>query len=102
MEQLSGQAAARRGAIKTITWFAGTAALGSLLPRSAARAQAKAAKSAVQYQDMPKDGKDCDDCIQFIPGATEAAPGTCKIVEGSISPHGHCLAFTPKPGKKTT
>jgi hypothetical protein len=23
----------------------------------------------------------------------------CKIVEGEINPHGHCIAFKPKPGK---
>jgi hypothetical protein len=42
------------------------------------------------------EGKDCDDCSQFVPGATPDAPGTCRIVEGAISPHGHCIAFTPK------
>ena len=42
-------------------------------------------------------GKDCDDCIQFVPGPTSEAAGSCKVVAGSISPHGYCLAFTPKP-----
>jgi hypothetical protein len=35
--------------------------------------------------------------MQFIPGATPKANGTCKVVEGVISPHGYCIAFTPKP-----
>jgi hypothetical protein len=61
-------------------------------------AETKLAKSAVQYVDAGKEeGKDCDDCIQFIPGKTPKATGTCKIVEGEINPHGHCIAFTPRP-----
>ena len=54
--------------------------------------------AAVQYVDVGQSpGKDCDDCLQFVPGAKPDASGTCKIVEGPISPHGHCIAFSPKP-----
>jgi hypothetical protein len=55
------------------------------------------AKAAVQYTDSgaPK-GMDCDDCVQFIPGKTPKDLGTCKVVEGAINPHGHCLAFSPQ------
>jgi hypothetical protein len=60
----------------------------------------KLAKSAVQYEDQGKSpGKDCDDCAQFIPGKSADVMGTCKLVEGAINPHGHCIAFTPKPQK---
>src|ERR1700686_1839253 len=60
----------------------------------------KLAKSAVQYEDLAKkEGTQCDDCVQFIPGKTATAMGTRKIVEGEINPHGHCIAFTPKPKK---
>jgi hypothetical protein len=100
MDQASDHAVTRRSAIKTITWWTGAAALGGLAAMGAARAQAKLAKSAVSYQDAPNGGKDCDDCLQFIAGKTEAGPASCKIVEGPISPHGYCLAFTPRPGKK--
>jgi len=65
-----------------------------------ARAQGtkKLDRAAVQYVDVGRSpGKDCDDCVQFIPGAKADGPGTCKIVEGPISPHGHCIAFSPKP-----
>jgi len=63
-------------------------------------ADSKLSKSAVQYEDLArKEGTDCDDCIQFVPGKTATALGTCKIVEGPINPHGHCIAFTPKPRK---
>jgi hypothetical protein len=75
-------------------------AIASLTATRTSATDAKLAKSAVQYEDVGKQkGADCDDCVQFIPGRTANAFGTCKIVEGEISPHGHCIAFTPKPGK---
>jgi len=58
---------------------------------------AKLSKADVQYQDQPKSGKDCDDCIQFVPDPKRKNMGTCKVVEGAVSAHGYCLAFTPKP-----
>jgi hypothetical protein len=65
---------------------------------SAYAASNKLAKTAVQYADVGNvAGKDCDDCIQFLPGKTANDLGTCKIVEGDISRHGHCLAFSAKP-----
>ena len=53
-------------------------------------AQSKAPKSAVQYQDSPKEGQKCGDCQYFT------APGSCQLVEGSISPSGWCSLFTGK------
>jgi hypothetical protein len=35
-------------------------------------------------------------CMQFIPGKTPTADGTCKVVQGSISPKGWCMFFTAK------
>jgi hypothetical protein len=67
------------------------------MPR-AVGAQAKLAQSTVQYVaigNVPH--MDCDDCIQFVPGKTAKDKGLCKIVEGEIDPHGHCVAFSPKP-----
>jgi hypothetical protein len=66
-----------------------------------ARAAEKLQKAAVNYQDKPKDGKDCDDCMHFVVGATPKAMGTCKVVEGAVSPHGYCAAFTPKPKNRS-
>ena len=75
-------------------------AIVSLTGTRISAAETKLAKSAVQYVDVGKEeGKDCDDCIQFIPGKSPKSAGACKIVEGEISPHGHCIAFTPKPRK---
>ena len=67
------------------------------LMQTIALAAEKLQKSAVNYQDKPKNGKDCDDCMHFVAGATPDAMGTCKVVDGAISPHGYCSAFTPKP-----
>ena len=69
-----------------------------ITPRSALAASDRVSKAAVQYTDAGSmAGKDCDDGSQLLPGKTAKGSGTCKIVEGDISPHGHCLAFTPKP-----
>jgi len=65
---------------------------------SAWAAPTKLAKAAVQYVDQGNvEGKDCDDCSQFVAGRTPKDPASCKIVEGDINPHGHCIAFSPKP-----
>lgn len=61
-----------------------------------ASAATKASKQAMQYQDHPKDGKKCVNCTQFVPGKSKDAMGTCKVVEGEISPEGWCIAFAPK------
>ena len=60
-----------------------------------ARAQAKVAKQAMKYQDQPKDGQRCDTCVQFVPGQS-GAQGTCKVVEGPISPSGWCMVYVKK------
>ena len=68
-----------------------------LVDRGAFAASSKLAKAAMQYTDTGNvPDKDCDDCSQFVPGKTAKDTGTCKLVEGDIDPHGHCLAFTPK------
>jgi hypothetical protein len=62
----------------------------------AALAQAKASKQAMKYQDQPNNGQRCDTCMQFVPGAKPGANGTCKVVDGPISPHGWCIAYVKK------
>ncbi|MGA7802158.1 MAG: twin-arginine translocation signal domain-containing protein [Gammaproteobacteria bacterium] len=85
----------RRSVLKGAAMLAGAAAGSTLLVGNEALA-AKAPKAAMQYQDHPKGGNDCSKCMQFIPGGSPKADGTCKVVAGSISPRGYCLAFTPK------
>jgi hypothetical protein len=91
MDNNSNEGRSRRSALKGIAVIP----LLAIAPR--VLADAKLAKAAVKYQDKPSGGKDCDDCLHFIPGATAKAKGKCKVVEGVISPHGYCTAFTPKP-----
>ena len=59
-------------------------------------ATGKATKAAMQYQDHPKGKAECSTCMQFVPGASAKANGTCKVVDGAISPKGWCIAYAPK------
>lgn len=83
----------RRSMLKGAALLAG-ATIGSTL--LVGTASAKVPKSAMHYQDHPNAGNECSKCIQFIPGSSPTAMGTCKLVEGAISPHGYCLAFSQK------
>ena len=92
--------ASRRSLVKGGVCALAGIAIACLTGTRTSAAETKLAKSAVQYVDAGKEeGKNCDDCIQFIPGTSPKSLGTCKIVEGEINPHGHCIAFTPKPRK---
>ena len=92
---------------------------GASLPLARAAAQqVKATKQAAQYQDTPKDGHMCSQCQFYIaaggqPGAGQPgagmmgggmgpgkmmAGGTCKVVQGAISPMGWCQFFAPHTG----
>lgn len=64
-------------------------AAGTAVRATAAQAQEKLAQNLVQYQDTPKDGAKCSDCVNFV------KPNACKIVEGNINPNGWCVAFAP-------
>ena len=100
MNQVQIDGLSRRVALQRGLGAITGAALAGVAGTSVWAAETKLAKSAVQYVDAGKDdGKDCDDCSQFVPGKTAKVNGTCKIVEGAINPHGHCIAFTPKPKK---
>jgi hypothetical protein len=61
-----------------------------------ALAQAKANKQSMQYQEQPKNGQKCDTCVQFVAGPKPDSAGTCKVVEGPISPNGWCIAYVKK------
>ncbi|MEQ8965677.1 MAG: hypothetical protein RID91_07620 [Azospirillaceae bacterium] len=79
----------RRALTLAVVCATGTAATA---PKRPARAQNKAPKSAVQYQDEPRGDDRCAGCRHF-----EAATETCKLVEGAISPNDWCTLFAP-PG----
>lgn len=90
-----GQVMSRRCFVKSASLLAGTAALG--LDIRAAAAQQKLAQAAVKYQNTPNSNKECSNCMQFIPGKTADAMGSCKVVEGAINPKGYCIAWVAKP-----
>ncbi len=57
---------------------------------------AKSTKASVKYQAKPHGDQECSKCRFFIPGKSPKKNGTCQVVEGSISPRGWCIAYTPK------
>jgi len=71
-------------------------ALAGLLTKSVLADDTKVTPSSVQYQAKPNGDKQCSKCNFFIPGQTADAKGTCKIVDGVISPSGYCIAFNAK------
>ena len=79
----------RRGVMRT---GLGLLAAGAALAGTAKAQDQKIAKNLVQYQDGPKDGNECDKCVNWV------APNGCKIVEGTINPKGWCVAYAPKEG----
>lgn len=72
-----------------------TLALPTFLVARTAEA-AKASKAAMLYQNKPHGKDHCSNCMHFIPGKTAKAHGTCRVVAGSISPEGWCVAYTRK------
>lgn len=82
----------REQALKTLVLPALAAAFGA----TTLQADAKSTKAALKYQDHPKGNSKCSGCKLFVPGKTAKAMGTCKVVEGSISPNGWCVAYSPK------
>ena len=83
-----GSRSSRRRVLKMAAIAAGAGLAASL--RQGARAQQKASKEAMKYQDKPNGNMQCDGCSQFV------APDGCKVVEGKISPQGYCLAWVKK------
>ena len=75
------------------------AALAPALLTGTALAQGKAKKQAVKYQDKPNGKQKCADCMHFIPAKSGKGTGTCKIIEGAISPNGWCAEWE-QPAKK--
>jgi High potential iron-sulfur protein len=71
-------------------------ALAGLLLAETTSAEAKGSKAQFKYQGTPNGGHKCSQCTFYIPGTSSKANGTCKIVDGSISPNGWCTAFSAK------
>lgn len=71
-------------------------ALAGLLIAETAPARAKGSQAQFKYQSTPKNGQKCSQCTFYIPNSNPKSNGTCKIVDGSISPNGWCTAWSKK------
>jgi hypothetical protein len=56
----------------------------------------KASKDSMHYQTSPNGSMQCSGCRFFTPGQDAKSDGTCKIVDGAISPNGYCMAYAAK------
>lgn len=54
----------------------------------------KADKKDFYYQDKPNSGKQCSNCSMYSVGP--GGKSVCAIVDGEISPHGWCMAYSPR------
>jgi hypothetical protein len=75
-----------------------TAGLLPLAPLTAeADAAAPISKAQVGYQDVPRNGQVCAQCVYFIfkPATSSAPASRCKMVAGPISPAGWCQIWAP-------
>jgi High potential iron-sulfur protein len=82
----------RQSFLKGIVLLPGLAGLLTAV----AAADSKSSQASMHYQTTPNDGKQCSGCQFFIPGQDPKGSGSCKLVDGSISPNGYCIAYTAK------
>ncbi len=82
----------RRAALRAFAGLGVGAAALVVASRGSVAQDQKISKETVQYQDMPKDGAECDKCVNWV------APNGCTIVAGNINPKGWCVAYAPKEG----
>ena len=82
----------RRAALRQLAGLGAGVAAVALTPRRAEAQDQKLPQATVQYQEQPKDGAECDKCVNWV------APNQCKIVAGNINPKGWCVAYAPKEG----
>ncbi|HEY1655921.1 MAG TPA: high-potential iron-sulfur protein [Candidatus Tumulicola sp.] len=73
-------------------------AFAALLASATAPALAKGSQAQYKYQSKPNGSKKCSNCTFYIAGKSATANGSCKIVEGTISPNGYCIAYSAKTG----
>jgi hypothetical protein len=93
----TNRSVSRRSFIGSAALLAGAAAASGLVVSREARAQQKVPQASVKYQDKPNGSQKCSNCLQFVPGSSPTANGTCKVVDGAISPNGWCQIWVAKP-----
>lgn len=69
----------------------GTSAQSGGAGQAGESAGIKLSQVAAQYQDEPKGDQSCHKCMHFI-----SESGTCKVVEGQVSPRGWCNLWVRK------
>ena len=69
-----------------------------LLATGAEARQNAAMRKALQYQDKPRNGQACLDCVQFIAAKAPGAAGACNTIayDTEIAPTGWCSAYVRK------
>lgn len=86
----------RRELLKGGAMLASIAVLATTAAITSTSAIAGVPKASMQYRDTPNGKQECSKCALFVPGSSAKADGSCKVVDGSISPHGYCVAFAAK------
>lgn len=83
----------RRTALKTMSLALASIPLLSISKISLAAPSPL--RAALGYQEKPKDGHKCSNCMQFVAGKTAKENGGCKLMAGDtgISPEGWCTAW---------
>jgi len=72
------------------------AAAAAIAASAAAADAAKSSQAQLKYQNHPMGAKKCSGCSLYIAGKNPKANGQCKVVAGSISPNGYCIAYQKK------
>jgi hypothetical protein len=85
----------RRSFLSRVALLTGAATVQAISIKQAT-AQQKVAKATMKYQDKPSGDQKCSNCVQYVPGKTPTAMGACKVVDGTISPNGWCIAWVKK------
>jgi High potential iron-sulfur protein len=73
----------RRVLLRRVALLA-AAPLLAVAARQAVAADEKLSQKDAEYRPTPKNGQSCANCQHFLP------PSSCKLVKGTISPHGWC------------
>ena len=70
----------------------------AMIPVVAVAAKNDGIRSSMKYKDSPEGDKKCGNCNLFVPGASAADAGACKVFPGDteISPNGYCMAWAKK------
>jgi len=79
----------RRSMLRGAVLLAGGTLAAGVIQVRPAHAQ-KQTKEQTKYQDSPKDGQKCADCVFF------QAPSACTVIDGAVSANGWCTLYTKK------